>query len=315
MLSRKNHRLLIYYPNSKAYEEILKRELTGVEVHSAENPEDAFSFVEEAEILFSSTIIPDELLRRAKRLVWFASMSAGNERLIGNPLLASNVLFTKMTVYGEMMAEYVFAYLLYFVRNGSKHLEDQRKKIWDTTSPGRLRGKMLGILGLGSVGKEIARQGKQFGMHVIGIKRSPQAVDGVDQVFGLRDLERVISTVDYLVNVLPLTPETHHLLGEREFALLKEGTLFFNIGRGKTIDEGALIRTLKAGKIRAVLDVFETEPLPPESELWNLENVTLTPHVSGINIPQEVCAGFIENYKRWIKGEPLIGLIDRKKGY
>ncbi len=315
MCSQKKHRLLIYYRNSAAYEEILKRELEGVEIHSAEKPEEAYPFIEKAEVLFSSTLIPDEVLSRAASLLWFASMSAGNERLIGNPVLSRNVLFTKMTAYGEMMAEYVFGYLLYFMRNGSKHQEDQRKKIWDTVPPGRLRGKTLGVLGLGSVGKEIARHGKEFGMHVIGIKRNPQPVEEVDQVFGLVDLERVISMADCLVNVLPFTPETDHLLGEKEFGLLKEGAVFFNIGRGKTVDEEALVRAVKAKKFRAVLDVFETEPLPPESELWTLENVTLTPHVSGINIPQEVCACFIENYKRWVKGEPLVGVIDRKKGY
>jgi phosphoglycerate dehydrogenase-like enzyme len=114
---------------------------------------------------------------------------------------------------------------------------------------------------------------------------------------------------------LPLTPETFHLLGEKELGLMKEGAVLFNIGRGKTIDEKALLKILKAKRIRAVLDVFEDEPLPQESELWSLENVIITPHVSGINIPGEICEEFVRNYERWVKGEPLIGLVDREKGY
>ena len=125
----------------------------------------------------------------------------------------------------------------------------------------------------------------------------------------------MIPQVDFLVVALPLTQETYHFVGEKELLLLKEGAYLFSIGRGKTIDEKALVKVLKNNRIRAVLDVFETEPLPPQSELWDLKNVVITPHVSGINIPGEICEEFIRNYHRWIKGEPLIGVVDRKKGY
>ena len=103
----------------------------------------------------------------------------------------------------------------------------------------------------------------------------------------------MIPSVDVLIVALPLTPETHHLLGEKELKLMKEGAFLFNIGRGKTIDEKALEKILKTGKIRAALDVFETEPLPPDSDLWSLKNVIITPHVSGINIPGEICEEFM----------------------
>ena len=229
-------------------------------------------------------------------------MQQGMSILSRTLFFQDSVILTKTTIYGEMMAEYVFAYLLYFIRNGSKHLEDQKKKAGILIRPERLRGKVLGILGLGSVGKEIARRGKQFGMRVIGVKRTPEPVEDVDQIFGPQDLEKMIPMADYLVAVIPLTPETYHLLGEKELVLLKEGAILFNIGRGKTIDEEALIRVLKAKKIRAVLDVFETEPLPPENELWTLDNVIITPHVSGIDMPEEICEGFVANYERWVKG-------------
>ncbi len=307
-------RLLIYHSDSKIYEEILSRRLSQLEIHSAVQPEEALSVIENVEIILSWEI-PDELLRRTKQLRWFSSIAAGNEDLVKNPCLSESVILTKSTIYGEMIAEYIFAYLLYYSRDLSKYFEDQKHRVWEKIRPSRLYGKMMGIVGLGSVGKEIAKRGKQFGMSVLGVKQIPGPVENVDQVFGPRDLERMIPLVDYLVVALPLTSETYHLLGEKELSLMKEGALLFNTGRGKTIDEVALTKVLKARRIRAVLDVFEKEPLPAESELWSLENVIITPHVSGINIPGEICEEFVKNYERWVRGEPLIGLVDRSKGY
>jgi glyoxylate/hydroxypyruvate reductase A len=307
-------RLLIYHRDSRIYEEIFSDRLPGAEIRSATRPEEASDFIGEAEIIFSWQI-PDDLLKKAKRLRWFASMAAGNEGLVNNPHLSEKVVLTKTTIYGEMIAEYVFAYLLYFGREVEIYLRDQKEKTWNRRRPVRLRGKVMGILGLGSVGKEIAKRGKQFGMSVLGVKRNPEPVENVDQVFRPEGIGRLIPRVDILVIALPLTPETTHLLGEKELLLMKEGALLFSIGRGKTIDEKALVKILKTNRIQAVLDVFETEPLPPESELWDLKNVVITPHVSGVNIPEEISEGFIQNYHRWIKGEPMIGLIDRNKGY
>ncbi|MBM4341473.1 MAG: D-2-hydroxyacid dehydrogenase [Deltaproteobacteria bacterium] len=308
------HKLLIYHKDAKLYGEILSKKLPELEICSASRPEEVLNFIEEAEIIFSWKI-PDDLLKRAKSLVWFAAMGAGNEHLVNNPHLPEAVIFTKTTVYGEMMAEYVFAYLLYFLRDLPKYFRDQSKKVWGQARPERLRGKTMGILGLGWIGKEIAKRAKAFGMHVIGLKRNPAPMENVDQVFGPGDLKKMIPLVDYLVMVLPLTPDTIHFLGEEELGLFKEGATLLNIGRGKTIDERALVQTLKKGKIKAILDVFEEEPLPKESELWNLENVIITPHVSGINIPEEICEGFIRNYEKWTKGKPLTNLVDRGRGY
>jgi glyoxylate/hydroxypyruvate reductase A len=314
MEPRKNDWLLIYHTDAKLYKKILSKRLPKLEIRTASQPEEAFDFIEKAEIIFSWKI-PDDLLKRAKNLVWFASMAAGNEYIVNNPHLPVTVIFTKTTVYGEMMAEYVFAYLLYFLRDLPKYFRDQRKKLWEQARPERLRGKTMGILGLGSVGKEIAKRGKEFGMNIIGLKRIPEPVENVDQVFGPKDLEKMIPLVDYLIVALPLTPETNHFLGEKELSLLKEGTTLINIGRGKTIVERALIKILKTKRMKAVLDVFEEEPLSPESELWDMENVIITPHVSGINLPEEICEEFVKNYERWVRGESLHGLVDRMKGY
>ena len=314
MESQTSHKLLIYHSDSKIYEEIISKRLPQLKIYSASNPKEAFDFVGEAEIILAWQI-PDEVLRRAKRLQWFSSIGAGNEDLVKNPHLPESVILTKATVYGEMMAEYVFGYLLYFNRHVAKHLKDQRKRVWDQVRPRRLRGKVLGILGLGSVGKEIAKRGKQFGMNVLGLKRVPEPVENVDQVFGQNDLDEMIPLVDYLVNALPLTPKTYHILGEKKLTLMKEGSTLYSIGRGKTVDEKALEKVLKTKKIQAVLDVFEKEPLPSRSKLWGMKNVIITPHVSGINLPEEISEEFVRNYKRWVRGEPFIAMVDREKGY
>jgi phosphoglycerate dehydrogenase-like enzyme len=306
--------LLIYHPDAKIYEGILSKKLPKLKIQSATRPKEALDFAKKADIILAWQI-PDGVLKQAKQLNWFSSIGAGNEDLVKNPHLPETVLLTKATVYGEMMVEYVFAYLLYFSRNVAKHMKDQRKRVWDQMRPTRLRGKVLGILGLGSVGKEIAKRGKQFGMKVIGVKRVPEPVENVDRVFGPDDLRSMIPLVDYLINVLPLTPETYHILGERELSLMKEGAFLFSIGRGKTIDEKDLKKVLQTKKIRAALDVFEKEPLSSKNELWNLKNVIITPHVSGINLPEEICEEFVRNFKRWTKGEPLANLVNREKGY
>lgn len=309
-----SRRVLIYHSDSKTYKDILSKKLPLLDIHSAERPQEALETMAEVEILFSWQI-PDDLLKRAKSLKWFFSTAAGNENLVKNPSFPESAILTKTTIYGAMMAEYVFAYPRYFIRDLSKYFENQKRKLWRQARPGRLRGKTMGLLGLGSVGRTIARHGKQFGMEILGVKRTPGPVEHVDQVMGPEDLAKVMPRVDILVAALPLTAETFHFLGEKELRLMKEGAVFFNIGRGKTIDEKALLNVLKARRIKAVLDVFEDEPLPKESELWGLENVTVTPHVSGINIPGEICDEFARNYDRWVKGDPLIGLVDREKGY
>ncbi len=314
MESQASHKLLIYHPDSKIYKGILSKRLSQLKIHSAARPEEALNFVREAEIILAWQI-PDEVLRQAEGLKWYSSIGAGNENLVENPYLPEDVILTKATVYGEMMTEYVFAYLLYFSRNVAKHLKDQENRVWDRVRPQRLKGKVLGVLGLGSVGKEIAKRGKQFGMSVLGVKRIPGPVDNVDQVFAPDDLKRMIPRVDYLINVLPLTRETYHILGEKELGLMKEGAFLFSIGRGKTIDEKALEKVLQTKGIQAMLDVFEKEPLPPKSKLWSLKNAIITPHVSGINLPEEISEEFVINYEHWVREEPLIALVDREKGY
>ena len=322
MGSSHDHTLLILHPYAKSLGPLLSKQLPGLRILSAGEVEDGLAVIEKenVEIILSPTRrVTDELLEKALDLRWIASTSAGNDRLAKNPRLSPAVLLTKGTSHGTTMAEYVLAYMLYFSRQIENNLVKQREKIWNRSLPEvrpfSLQGKTLGVLGLGSIGKKVAQYGKALGMRVLGLKRTPEPVDDVDRIFSPGQLERMIPLVDTLVVVLPLTQETVHFLGEKELRLMKEGALLINIGRGKEIDEAGLIRVLKTKKIHAVLDVCETEPLPQESELWAMKNVILTPHVSGIVTPEELCAEFVANYQRWIAGKPLEGVVDRQKGY
>jgi phosphoglycerate dehydrogenase-like enzyme len=171
-----SHRVLIYHSDSKIYKDLLLEKLPLLNIRSAESPQEALDAMAEVEILFSWQI-PDDLLKKARSLKWFFSTAAGNENLVKNPSFPESAILTKTTIYGEMMAEYVFAYLLYFIRDLSKYFKDQRHKIWRRARPGRLRGKTMGLLGLGSVGKTIARWGKQFGMEILGVERVLGAVE------------------------------------------------------------------------------------------------------------------------------------------
>jgi D-2-hydroxyacid dehydrogenase (NADP+) len=302
MGSSHDRTLLILHPYAESLALILSKQLQRLRILSAVRIEDALPMIGEGdvEILISPTrLVADDLLERAVNLRWIASTSAGND--------------------GTTMAEYVLAYMLYFSRQIENNLVKQREKIWNRSLPEvrpfSLQGKALGVLGLGSIGKTVAQYGKALGMTVLGLKRSPESVENVDRLYTPDQLEQMIPLVDYLIVVLPLTQETVHFLGEKELRLMKDGALLINIGRGKEIDEEGLIRVLKTKKIHAVLDVCETEPLPQESELWTMKNVILTPHVSGIVTPEELCAEFVVNYQRWTAGKPLEGVVDRQKGY
>ncbi len=196
-----------------------------------------------------------------------------------------------------------------------------------------IRGRTLGIIGYGSIGRETARLAGAFGMTVLALKRNPaeRADPGWRQAglgdpegklparfFGPDDREAILRESDYVSVTLPLTDDTRKFIGAREFAAMKPGAYIVNIGRGEVIDERAMAAALTAGKIGgAGLDVFEHEPLEAESPLWNLENVIMTPHISGANrgYMDKACQLFAENLRRFAANRPLLNIVDRKLGY
>ena len=180
----------------------------------------------------------------------------------------------------------------------------------------QLRGSTAVVVGLGSIGSEVARTLKAHGLNVIGVSRSGAPVDGVEEVHTIDNLDAVLPRAEYLILVVPLTAETRGMIDARRLAMLPQGAVLVNICRGAVVVQDDLIATLQSGGLRAaVLDVFEKEPLPQDSPFWEMENVIVTPHMSGPDDTPINAARFLENYRRLQAGEPLAGQVEFTRGY
>jgi phosphoglycerate dehydrogenase-like enzyme len=213
------------------------------------------------------------------------------------------------------MSELAMLLMLALTRRFPDTVRNQDRAAWDRWQAELLWRKKVGILGLGTVGEDIARKCKAFGMTVYGINRSRKPVDAVDRFFGLDGLLTVAREVDYFVVVIPLTPETRGMVGEEVISALKPGAFLLNLARGPVVDEKALIRALESGSIAgAGLDVFDEEPLPPSHPFWKMKNVIVTPHVGGTSplYVEQTLAIFKENLRRFLKGErhTLINVVE-----
>jgi phosphoglycerate dehydrogenase-like enzyme len=213
------------------------------------------------------------------------------------------------------MTEYVFSYLLAHERRIFELRQAQDRKYWDGQNNGSLRGKTIGLLGVGSIGAEVARTAKHFKMNVRGYTHSSETSSDVD-VYYHDNLLNFVDGLDYLVNILPNTASTHKLLGTAVFEALPAHALFINVGRGSAVDEKALEEALVQEKIAgAILDVFSEEPLPKEHPFWTTPNLLMTFHTSAPSLPVDIVNLFIENYQRYLKGDELNYRVDFERGY
>jgi len=221
------------------------------------------------------------------------------------------------------VAEHTIALMLVLAKNITKLNDDLRKGIWYQLSSQKLQGKVLGIVGLGSIGIEIARRMKAFGMRIVAIKRHPseelQKKLEIEFLGGPLDLDYVLKESDFVVISVVLTPETRRIIGKREFDIMKRTAFLVNISRGEIIDESALIQALKDGRIAgAALDVFEREPVSPVNSLLKMDNVILTPHVGGggsLGSRLERIEFVAKNIRRVMKGEKPLNIVDSKLKY
>ena len=243
-----------------------------------------------------------ELLDKAAALRWIAFWSAGMDGKYTPELQSRNLLLTNASgVHGPNIAEHVLMFMLMFTRNEPFHFRSQIAREWKRdnwgqekwnrqprrTAASELTGQTLGIVGLGRIGEALAKRARAFDMRVIATKRDPAArydpAVTLDAIYGMDELPRLLAHSDHVCVTVPYTPDTHHLLNAAMLSQMQPTAYLYNIGRGKLIDEAALIEALQNGRLAgAGLDVFETEPLPAESPLWDMDNVILTPHVSGI---------------------------------
>jgi phosphoglycerate dehydrogenase-like enzyme len=302
-------------------------------------PADLEVLLPQAEVVFSFRP-PANLLRQAPRLRWLQLASAGADWVTSDPaMMASEVIITTCSgIHAIPIAEYVIGSMLSFAHRFCWAVRNQAQHRWEPYLNRELFEQTLGIVGYGHIGREIGRLGRALGMRVIATRRSATAgavEDGVElfplasshtpplQARGCEDspqerLSDLLAQSDYVVIAVPLTKATEHLIGERELRAMRPTAYLVNIARGKVVDEAALVRALREGWIAgAGLDVFETEPLPPDNPLWDMPNVLLTPHVAGAHerYHERATALFAENLRRYMAGQPLINMVDRARGY
>lgn len=292
----------------------------GVEVDEVRRRLD--DFLAEAEVIYTPARLPTDLLDRAPRLRWLQSTAAGADRLIAMGLVGKGVIVTSASgAHATPVGEYVMAVMLMFAKGAPRFVRNQQQARWDSYWPGELYGKTVGIVGLGSIGREVARLAKAFGMQTLGIRRFTATTDGgpsLDVLLPPDGLHQLLAQSDYVVLAVPLTPETTGLIGEAELRTMKPTAYLINVSRGLVVDEGALIRALEERRIAgAGLDVFQREPLPSDSPLWRMENVIVTPHIAGGSgiYNYRVTQIFCENLRRYLAGEPLLNVVDPQRGY
>jgi phosphoglycerate dehydrogenase-like enzyme len=267
-----------------------------------------------------------EALPVAKRLSWVHCTSAGIERIRSVPELVDMdgvTLTNARGAHAGTIADHCFAFMLAFTRNIPALLEDKRAKRWDRPlrSQGvrELSGSVLGVLGLGKIGSEIARRGLGFGMEVRAVDVNLAAeCPGVSEVRGLDQLDDFLRAVDYLAIAIPITPETRGLIGARELGLMKPEAYLFIMSRGGIVDQDALAEALASGRLAgAGIDATEPEPLPGEHPLWDLPNVIISPHSSGASRQTQERGRQIlrENVRRFLAEEPLLNVCDKRAGF
>jgi D-2-hydroxyacid dehydrogenase (NADP+) len=280
----------------------------------------------DADALCSMRITPD-LFGAATKLKWIHSVAAGIGGLMIPEVLASDVVITNARgIFSTVMAEHTLGMMLAFSRRLLDSYRYQQHRQWARATLGELEprmgeisGKTLSIIGYGSIGREIARRARGFGMRILALKKDPSTGgEDADQVFTLGQLHELLKDSDFVVLALPHTPDTKQVLGEAEFKVMKSSVYVINIGRGRLIDEDALLRALRDGRIAgAGLDVFATEPLPADHPLWGEPNVLITPHSAAI-FPEfwpRSLALLAENIRRFRSGETMKNLVDKKRGY
>src|SRR5450432_76516 len=289
-------------------------------------PEDLLLELRDAEIAIGSTLPPDQLAR-ARRLRWVHSPAAAVHQFMVPEFIASPTQLTNgRAVFGATVAEHVIALMLALARQLPACARFQAQRIWGQqllwnaeARPRTIAGDTLGLVGVGAIGAAVAQRAKGLGMDVIAMRKHPEKPgENVRAVYGSEGINKFLSQSDFVVVAAHVTPDSRNLINAETLAQMKPTSCLINVGRGVLVDEIALTKALQTKQIAsAALDVFEEEPLAPDSPLWALENLFITPH----------CAGFIENLwerhveeisanlVRYLSGQPLGGLVDKVLGY
>lgn len=296
---------------------LAERNLPNLEIILGTDDEIIQQHISQASIILADPPLAAKWINQAKNLKWFQSTFAGIDSLITPDLPQDYLLTNVKDTYGQVMAEYVLGYILMFEREMHSFIQEQPEKAWRQRPFTCVEGKTVGIMGTGSIGKEIARSLSFFNMKTIGLKHTQiDSLPYFDNIYTFADIHTFLEQCDYVISVLPSTKETDNMINATTLKHMKSEAVFMNIGRGNAVDEDALYQVLQTKQIKAaVLDVFKQEPLPETHPFWTAENAYITPHVSGYYINEKIFEIFEENYQRFVNDEPLQYQVDFKKGY
>jgi phosphoglycerate dehydrogenase-like enzyme len=331
---------LVIYPAIDASREAAVQEAAGdLVVINCRSSQQAVEEIADADGFFGK--ITPELLASAGQLHWVQSPTASLEHYLFPELIEHPCTLTNMRgLFYDVIADHVFGYILMFSRRLHVYMRQQLAGTWQpvggegsrqgfSQGPGQVSAmdeshihvsdSVLGIIGVGSIGSEIARRGRAFGMRVLGVDPDPrEPTDAVQECRGVDQLPWLLSESDFVVIAAPHTPETEGLFQAEQFQQMKSSAYLVNIGRGVIVRLDDLVTALEAGDIAgAALDVFETEPLPADHPLWRMENVILTPHVAAcsVRIPQRHLETLLENVRRFASGQPLQNIANKQLWY
>jgi glyoxylate/hydroxypyruvate reductase A len=307
--------VLIYDADAARYAKLIEP-AHDVTLRVCSTPEQAAAAVGDAEVALAWKVPPD-VWRHANRLRWLQVMGAGVDWALV-PTLPSRVVVTRMPgVFGPWMVEYALGWCLWVTQRMAAFSEAKRERRWlRDLIPERLGGRTLAVVGLGDIGRGIARAAGALGMTAIGVSLSGRPVRGVPHVFSRRGLRRALAIADFVVLTVPLTRTTTGMIGRQELAAMRPSAWLLNIARGPVVDEDALLEALQARRLAgAILDVFAAEPLPAQHPLWGFDNVMITPHISGPSTPEELTPVFNRNLARYLAGRPLHHVVDRRREY
>ena len=263
--------------------------------------------------------VPPGVLPKMPKLRWVQAMTAGVEQWLAMPDLPAGVTLTcARGTHKESMPENIIGALLYVAKPYAEAVENQKLRKWVQRPAQPLSGKTLGILGLGAIGQDVARIAAALGLRVIGTKRRAHPMDGVAEVLPPERTPEVLAQSDFVLLLLPSTPQTDDIIDAARLAMMKPTAWLFNFGRGQLIKDEDLVAAVKARKIAgAMLDVYRQEPLPADHPFWGTEGIIVLPHIGGPHPRRDqiVARLFVENLGRFVDGRPLKEVVDREAGY
>ena len=283
-------KILVLDGHAEIYRDRLQPEFPATEWVLAHDLSELPKDVADVDVLISFAIeLTDEFYQRATRLKWIQCLATGVDQVLRCPSLRPDTILTSgRGVHGAPMRETVVYLMMAVSRDVKSLVEEQKAHVWNRRFYNLFTGKTAVVVGVGVVGTAIAQLLKAFGMHVIGVSRTPRAVEGFDELMRTENLRAAAGRADFLINVLPANADNALLFDRTVFAAMKPSAYYISAGRGQTVDEPALIAALSDRRIAgAGLDVFQTEPLPANSPFWDLPNVFITPHLGGYTIEYE----------------------------